>query len=189
MAEALRRELDPGEDVRWCGQPDPRIIFRRQIPGVLLLSGLLLSISAIFAVVGCSMLQELRGLEPLLDRSQQRPTYGSVYTAFGFAAFIALWILPLTMVPWIMQSVARRTIFAVTRTRVLKVVLSRRGVPTVSAVEPGHPLHLRRKGLEMDKGDIHLYPQPSGKGTSMLTIEAINDARTVERLIRQCFDP
>lgn len=189
IAEALRKELDPGEDVRWCGQPDPGVVFRRQVPTAALMGVLLLGFVTLCFALGYSTLQELRGIEPLLGRSERPPGYGQVYFAFGLGLFVALWILPATATPWAKESAARRTIYAVTRTRVLKVVVSGRGVPTVTAVEPSHPLHLRREGLDTNKGDILLYPRSADKTSSMLTLEAINDARTVERLIRQCFDP
>lgn len=189
MAEALRKELNPGEDVRWCGQPDPGILFRRQILVSALGTVLILALSCALGYSGYSTLRQLRELGMPPHPTQSSPSYESVHIAFGLAGLISLLLVPAAAGPWLMASTARRTAYAVTRTRVLKIVLSRRGQPSVNSVEPAHPLHMRRQGLESEHGDIHLYPGAGRNGGTILSLEAVNDARTVERLIRQCFDP
>lgn len=105
--------------------------------------------------------------------------FGGVFVTIGSA------ILSL---PFIQSARARRTVYALTPTRILTIRISRRGLPRVEALEPGHPLHLLRQDYSGGRGDIFVYPRDRGTHAT-LTLTGIDNARAVERRIRATFDP
>lgn len=76
----------------------------------------------------------------------------------------------------------------------MTVRLSRGGMPFVEAIEPCHPLRIRRFELGSGMGDVLIYPVSGQSGSGSLanaglSLYGITDAREVERLIHVTFDP
>lgn len=197
LRDVLTRELDPGEELRWCGQPDPRRERLRVLPSFIGLSVGLLLFGSLIGSIAISIARELKGMEPLIAPSQS-PSWGSVWIAGAFAVTLMFaGVLAGIVGPLHQASMARRTIHALTPTRIVTIRLSRRGVPSVEAIEPGHPLHIRRRMLASGPGgglgDVLIYPRSHDSGSlgskAQLALYGITDAREVERLIRVTFDP
>lgn len=191
MAEALRKELDPDEDVRWCGQPDAQRAFRRAIPMAVLITFALLTGSVLIALQGLSLFQQLHGIEPSIWRGDRTPSDVHATPLVTLAVALALCAVVAAWWPWRTCAVARRTVYGVTSSRVLVLVLNRHGNATVEAVVPRHPLVTRRVNRGGGSGDIDLFPHAGGErgppGTA-LSLLFVDDAISVERLIRQTFD-
>lgn len=190
LRSALAKEVDPNESLRWCGQPAPDAAFRRAcVPAILGTAGLL--VIGVFAILlSVSIWQELNGIKPLLEPGDSRPSYTAVVLFGLFGGIVLLSALVVAHSPWRARDTARRTVYTVTNTRVLELVLSstRPDASTrIQAVEPGHPLHIRRTTNPDGRGDIFLYP--SGSNSAKLTLIGVADSREVERIIRTTFDP
>jgi hypothetical protein len=113
-----------------------------------------------------------------------------VYGSAVLGGLVALGAVAVLLSPWFAARRARRTVYAVTNTRVMRVVVGRGGAVKSAAVEPGHPLSVSRNEWSPDLGDVHLYPVAiQGQARAMLSLVGVRGPREVERMIRQTFDP
>lgn len=191
LREALRLELDPGERLRWCGQPDPGRVFRSYLPLAVLLALFLCGMGT-GAVVGCvRMFLELRGLaSPSIEKS----SWGALFM-FGAIGLGFLGVgLHCARLPFVERQGARLTAYVVTTTRVMMLRLDAKGRTRTNVVEPTHPLHLSRREFDGGLGTIYLYPRTQGASngsvqSSSLTLVGVKEPREVERVIRMMFDP
>lgn len=187
MKAALHTELDPGESLRWSGKPNPQRMFRSAIPqmiSMMLTSGVLAGLATYVVVLTWMEVSRIRPVPP----GQVQPSMVSVYLFAGFA--ILLWVGFAFSVrhPFSTSAKARRTVYALTNTRVLIVYIATDGRVRLDSIEPGHPLRLRRKDHGDGTGDIFVHPAPDGR-TSQFSLAATPNPREVDRLIRETFDP
>jgi hypothetical protein len=187
LREVLLTEIDPGETLRWCGQPFPSRISRLAIPaalGVFLIVGFL---SGLFIALGVQTLMELS--DPALAAARHRGGGISASAGvIGLGIAAALAGTSSLAVPFLAKSRALRTVYALTNTRVFTLVRSRNGTVSTHICEPGHPLTISRKEHPDGTGDIALYPGSQSQRPG-LRLAATHDPRTIERLIRTTFDP
>lgn len=190
LRSALANEIDPNESLRWCGQPSPDAAFWRAMVPATIGALALIVFGGLAAGLSYSTWRELRGLEPLLGPSDRRPTYEAA-VIFGIFGVLLLLASPIVAhSPWRAIAAAKRTIYAVTNTRVLELILSSTepdASTTIQAVEPGHPLHIRRTTEANGEGNILLYPR--GGNLGQITLIGVSNSREVERIIRTTFDP
>jgi hypothetical protein len=186
LREALLAELDTEESLRWCGQPLPSRLFRKAVPPAL-------GVSAMLAVFGAmclsSTLVTWRDLaDPAVSGAVPIREASSVAAMAALGAALSLAALGALSSPWFAKARARRTVYALTNTRVFALVRSRSGRLQSEVVEPGHPLSIARREHADGSGDVVLYPflrAPRGQ----LVLAAAPEPRTLERLIRTTFDP
>lgn len=186
LRESLLAEIDPSELLRWCAQPSPESAFRRAIPPAIGLALLALAFAALMFFASWSTWREFQGLEPYTGNG--KPSIFAVRAFVVFGCIIVAAGLSCLCGPWFAAKRARRTIHALTNTRILTITINAPGRVSVNAVEPGHPLHITRTDLAGNLGDLTLYPQPRAN-TGLLVMRSIPDPRTAERLIRATFDP
>lgn len=97
--------------------------------------------------------------------------------------------------PWIEIARARRTIFALTNTRVFILEMTTDGRANLTAFEPSHPLAISRVEHRGGTGTValNLPPYDPGRAQSQtsasIVLVGVREPRVVERLIRQTFDP
>jgi hypothetical protein len=188
MRDLLAREIDHTETLRWSGQPDAQHAFRWAVPGAIV-GSLLFSGGAVAVAFACRHLwREATGVIPVAIGA--KPSMGGVYALAAFAAFFLLIALLCALMPWFARAKARRTIYGLTDTRVMKVVLGRSGNVATEAVEPAHPLAISRQDHAPSLGDVFIYPrQASGRTFGQIALMGVENPREVERLIRHTFDP
>jgi hypothetical protein len=195
LREALLAEIDPGETLRWCGQPDSARVAARTLAAayvLALLFGGFFGGMALFA--GYSTRAELLSLaagdETVRAWSENR-SWSSVWFSLALGwTVIAAGLAGPPLLTWNEVRKARRTVYALTGTRVFTLLVGRAGRARVHSVEPGHPLSLSRTDHSDGRGDITLHSSAAAasRGPSMRLI-GVADARHVERLIRATFDP
>jgi hypothetical protein len=186
---ALLDEIDPGEKLRWCGQPLPKRAVARQVLGLLLMSMLFTGLGLLLSILTYQTWLELRGLVPIDSQRRSTPTIELVIAMGVISGFVTIGIN--VMVLLVLRHAAdeaRHTAYALTNSRVLRLTLSKKQRVVLDAVEPGHPLHLRRTDIGDGRGDIALDPR-FGNQPARLTLIGVDKAREVERLIRATFDP
>jgi hypothetical protein len=186
LREALDREIDPGESLRWCGQPDPRRMWIRVLPIFAVFGSLMLALSGIATFIATSIWLEVRAVA----REDQ---------ALGIGFFLTMSLLVLLgsawcwRRPWVERHKATQTIFAVTNTRVFILQALSDGRSNLNAYEPAHPLGISRTEHNDGTGTIALNPGPQIAGEpgprASLVLVGVREPRMVERLIRQTFDP
>ncbi len=188
MRELLAREIDHTEKLRWSGQPDAEHAFRWALPGAFV-GGLFFTAAAVGIGFACRHFwREFAGLEPITATS--KPSLGSVYALGAFGVFSLFIAVLCALMPWIARAKARRTIYGLTDTRVMKVVVGRGGNVATEAVEPAHPLAIARQDHGPALGDVFVYPrQASGRTFGQIALVGVENPREVERLIRHTFDP
>jgi len=187
LRDALARELDPGERVVWAGMPDGRRVFRNGLPGAFGAAGTVTVIATLSGLAVFAGSEEARGVP---EAARELRTVIIVASLIGVV--LATMGLAVALGPFVHRRRARRTVYAVTLTRVLRVILKTDGRAHVTQVEPGHPLAIMRKDHTDGTGEIYLYPSPRPQGGPMsasLHIEAVHEPRTVDRAIRATFDP
>jgi hypothetical protein len=187
LGDALRREIDPDETVRWVGQPSVwSFVLRTGVPGVLAGLGFI-GFGSMLMYPAWMTWREVGGMS---GNAGSQPAVGSVYAIVALGALLmagGLWGL---LSPWRESRRARRTVYAVTSTRVLQITVSKSGVVTAAAVEPGHPLSISRKERSPSVGDVFLYPVAmQGQPRALLSLLGVREPREVERIIRRTFDP
>jgi hypothetical protein len=187
LREALLAEIDPGEELRWCARPSPEAAFRRAIPQAVALAALGVCFGALMLYASWMTWREFQGLEPITRNG--RPTMFAVWAFVVFGCVMAVGGLSFIIMPWSNAAAARRTIHALTSTRVLTITTKGPGRTTVTAIEPGHPLHITRHDLRSGLGTITIYPQSRPQNTGLITMLGIPNAREADRLIRATFDP
>jgi hypothetical protein len=190
LREALDREIDPGESLRWCGQPDPRRMWITYLPpcatgGVIgvVLGGALVFVAAMIWIEA---------------RDAGTPSGQEPVGTIGFTLAVAVLFFAASgwfwRQLWVHKITALSTVFALTNTRVLELVMLADGRAHLTAFEPSHPLAIRRLEHTDGTGTIVLNPgaQLPGGGpaprASMILV-GVREPRVVERLIRQTFDP
>jgi hypothetical protein len=191
LSNALRLELDPGEALRWCGRPDPGRVFRSVLP-LSLLMALFFGGLGVGALVGSvRTYMELRGL---VSPSMEKAGWGSLamFAVIG-AGMLGVGIVSLGF-PFRERRGALRTVYAVTSTRIMVLLLDRNGRARTNVVEPSHPLHLSRREHARGIGTIYVYPRAQGTNNgsaagASLTLVGVQNPREVERTIRLTFDP
>jgi hypothetical protein len=188
MREVLAREIDHTEKLRWSGQPDAQHAFRWAVPGAIV-GFVLFGGGAVATGFACRHLwREATGLVPVAMGS--KPSIGGVYALAAFGAFFLLIAVLCALMPWFARAKARRTIYGLTDTRVMKVVVGRSGNVATEAVEPAHPLAIARQDHGPLLGDVFVYPrQASGRTFGQIALMGVENPREVERLIRHTFDP
>jgi hypothetical protein len=187
LREAILAEIDPGETLRWCDRPRASRVFRSAILPALVLFLLLGAFGGGFIALGLSTWHELR--ESGMPRTAQGDGMGTVFGTMVVGSLIVAGSLLTLTIPWFSRQKALRTVYAVTDTRVLRLIRSRSGSVQLTAVEPGHPLSISRMEHRDGSGDIALYPSPANRKHAQLTLAATPRPREVERLIRTTFDP
>lgn len=196
LREALLVEIDPAETLRWCGQPHARRLAMKNTYWGLLVMPLGLFIGGMLILAAMSIWSELAGEPPAWWSMPNRPSRGdwpSVWASLTLGAAILLASIvgpPIALMVSLRR--ARRTVYALTTTRVLRLSLSARGLPRTLALEPSHPLSIARHATDANRGDILLYPSgapPSSRGMCQFALIGVADARRVERLIRATFEP
>jgi hypothetical protein len=188
LREALEREIDPGERLRWCGQPDPRQIWRGLLRPFFAMGSFFAALSGAFAFIAISTWLDV---ETLRRPGQEAPPVG-----FLLAVSLAL-LAPAGWLwgqPWVERFRAGRTVFALTNTRVFVLEVRRDGRVNLHAFEPTHPLAISRVEHRGGSGTLWLNAgdQVPGRGATpraVLALDGVREPRTVERLIRQTFDP
>ncbi|MBC7773614.1 MAG: hypothetical protein H7210_14050 [Pyrinomonadaceae bacterium] len=194
LREALLAEIDPGETLRWCGRPlVSRVVNRELFPAMAACAAGLIFGGA-FLLMAISTRAQLLGVEPIIPVAPERnSTWAGVWMSIGVGAgIVALSVVGPFAYVFSAGRRARRTVYALTGTRVFKLWLDGRARARVFAVEPGHPLSLSRHDLGDGVGDINLYPSQSRSSSSriaLLQLIGVAQARKVERLIRATFDP
>lgn len=171
----LAAELDAGETLRWSGSPDPAQAFRDMIAPASYLAGLCLLFLGLGVVGG---------------REAWRRAPIDWVTALVDATFLVLIVAAMVFVavqPWKAAARARRTIYAITSTRLMSVEVRRHGRTHIIAVEPAHPLYTIRTDTGTQRGNIALL---RGHGAQpIIRLQGVSNPREVERLIRATFDP
>jgi hypothetical protein len=189
LREALARELDEGENVRWAGVPDADHARRRSVMPAIAF-GILCLVLGGFAEYGAYHFW-LEATGRVAPETPGKPaTLTMVWVIGVVGAFILLGTWLFSTMPRSEADKARRTVYAVTRTRVLSVTVNSNGTVTTESVEPGHPLSIARNEWGPDLGDVHLYPRTAHQGqTRGMSLMNVKSPREVERVIRQTFDP
>jgi hypothetical protein len=189
LREALDREIDPGESLRWCGQPDPRRIWISVLPIFAAFGTFMTFFSVLLIYAGISTWIAARGAAPAVV-ADARQTSVVVVIVAALLLVGAFWIC---RQPWLERATARRTVFAVTNTRVFTLVLLKDGRVNLTAFEPAHPLAISRVEHRDGTGTISLNPRTQTPGGPRLeasfVLVGVREPRVVERLIRQTFDP
>ncbi len=190
LADALRAELDEGEQVLWCGQPDARVMFRKALQFAVPLG----AIAGVLAVgfLGHAIGLAFTGTGAWSSAPPRGDYWEQMLMSFFMGGVSGVFFVFICAAPFAQRDKARRTIHAVTPTRVLTIVTRPDGsAERVDSLEPGHPLHLDRieRGSGRDTGDVNLYPRHVSGVRALFSFVAISDARGVERLIRATFDP
>lgn len=189
LAAALSRELDPGETVRWSDRPDPRSAARHALKPALFAGFVFVMFATLVLGAAVSIWRDFHSLE--IPPNGRPPTLTSVYmsTAVGVLLLaVAAWSF---LGPSRAAAAARRTIYALTPTRVVVLRLLRGGQTRIEAIEPGHPLHIHRTSGPDGRGDVLLYPPAvrTNMDRGSMVLQGVADARNVERMIRETFDP
>lgn len=188
LREALEGEVDPGERLRWCGQPDPRQIWIGLLRPCFIIGSVFASFSGLATFVAIS---------PWLDgdaarrSGQEAPPFWLCLSLSLVALAVAGWVWGQ---PWVERFRAGRTVFAVTNTRVFVLEVRRDGRVNLHAFEPTHPLAISRVEHRGGSGTLWLNAGtqvPGGGATprAVLALDGVREPRIVERLIRQTFDP
>ena len=187
LREALDREIDPGESLRWCGQPDPRRIWIGSLRGSVPVALACLVVGGGFAFGAVSVWREMHA-------AGDGGSIAAIVVTLGIAAFFLVLAALAARQPWSARAEALRTIFAVTNTRVFTLVLLEDGRVNLEAFEPSHPLGISRTEDKSGTGTIALNPGAQVPGArspqrGALVLVGVREPRVVERLIRQTFDP
>ncbi|MFM9994604.1 MAG: hypothetical protein ACKVU4_02260 [Phycisphaerales bacterium] len=181
LQDALRAEVDPDETVRWCGQPLASRAFRDAWPLTLLALIVLTFIAAGIGALAYRTTWEVTHAAP------ERPSPpSSVVAAVILSAVVGTCAIAAFTLPWHARRRARRTVYAVTTTRVFILRRHPSGRVNVDLIEPGHPLRITRCDHGDGSGSVSIH---AGAPLSNLVLAAVTEPREVERLIRHTFDP
>lgn len=189
-AEALRRELDENERLLWAAVP---VVWRAALPQLIPL--VLFALVMGFMAVGCSVAtaQIVREFQVLKESAGVATPRSSVWGLLGAAA-MALGLYGVVF--WSAKEAfsqigrARRTVFAVTHTRILSLSFDLDGRVRCTSLEPRHPLALRRSENRDGSGTVQVHPSPSGESRyAGIALVGVPGPREVDRLIRKTFDP
>jgi hypothetical protein len=186
LRDSLLAEIDPGEELRWCGQPLPARLAKRAVPLGVVIFLLIGFVAGACLGGGIQTWRELS--DPAIVRgARNNLSITGAVAIIAFGAILGLCALTALAAPLFARAKALRTVYALTNTRVFIVIRSRTGRIHTNAVEPGHPLSISRHEHPDGSGDILLYP--GAQGQARLVLAGTLDPRTVERLIRTTFDP
>ena len=187
LRAAILAEIDPGETLRWCDQPLATRMFRKAIPPSMAAFGVIAFFGCVCIFAGVQTWREVSQAAAGAARGHSTGVAGAVCMALLGAALLIGAAACLTG-PWWARAKARRTVYALTNTRVMILVLEGSGRTRTDAVEPGHPLSIARREHADGSGDVILYPTPRAQH-GQLSLAATPRPREVERLIRTTFDP
>ena len=189
-AAALRRELDENEQLLWAAVP---VAWRAALPQ--LVACLLVVVVFGFMAVAVSVatvqtVRELQAVKATAGVATPRPTvWGLIGGVVGVLCLygVLAWVV-LEAISVIGR--ARRTVYAVTNTRILSLSFETSGRARCSSLEPRHPLALRRTENRDGSGTVLVHPSPSGETRSAgIALVGVPQPREVDRLIRKTFDP
>lgn len=170
LRSQVAAQIDAGELVRWCGQPDVGRVARTAWWAVG------------FWSVAAGGLYSLGVFNWLSDETKPNER-------------VFLTVLPIVfamMTTWMIKDAhgaigrARRTVYLVTNTRLMTLIVRGKRMETTS-MEPAHPLATHRIGTHT-LGTISVQAGSRGDALSMRFLH-IASPREVERLIRATFDP
>lgn len=185
----LLDELDEYERLLWCGQSLPEAVFRAMLPSALFSTFAVLllgTLPTLLILRVCSDIARAISLSGLLRMPWQDIAIAVLLFALCVMVAGALWYT-MTM-PSRAARRARSSVCAVTSTRVFEVTLQEDGRRQMIAIEPGHPLHIRRVDRRDGRSTIDLYPRQD-KTASKFRLLAVRDGRRLDKLIRATFDP
>jgi hypothetical protein len=175
--EALvKAELDPGERVRWTGQPNPGLLSRRGVSRALF--GIPFTAFSVFWIAAASRFR-------MPDFSQGGFSF---FPLFGIPFFLVGLFL-LTSPLWMRQS-ARRTAYILTERRAITFVAGFGRAITGRSYELHRLLDIERVQNPDGSGDLIFertsHTDRDGKTTSTEQgFLAVSDVKKVETLVRQ----
>lgn len=177
----LDRELDEGEAVRWVAQPSYSIL-KKAARNNWLVIGVCVGIFVAFFI----LLGWVASITPKGDR-QDEP-----WTFFAFAgAFVLAWICSLPLFRMWSKSLANNTIYAITDTRAIIIVVHRDKSITERDYRGDELIHLARKEFPDGSGAL-TFESARGAGASSQSatrhkFQAIENVIEVERMLRKQF--
>jgi len=187
LREALLGEIDPGETLRWCDQPLPSRMARKAVVPAIAVFVMLGFFGTMGVIAGVQTWRELSDPSVRGATGHDAGLAGAVaFVALGGVVFLGA--LGALTSPLFARAKARRTVYALTDTRVFIMVRHASGRIHTDVVEPGHPLSISRREHPDGSGDIALYPMARAPRAHLL-LGATPHPRTAERLIRNTFDP
>ncbi len=186
LLEALNREIDPSETVRWYGRPGEQ----HYATASMMYAGIFMVLSG-FLGIGMILLGIMSLIEYLTGEPRQpggAPTTAGDVIGFATALVgcIAVFIAsPAIAYRWGKRE-SRRIIYGLTNTRLLSLRLSDKGLAQITSLEPAHPLDITRDEHKDGRGTLKV--QRVG-ASALLTLTGIESPREVDLLIRETFDP
>ncbi len=177
LREALRLELDEGERLLWCARPLARRIFRSAWRTAIPASLVFLLFASLGLVAAITTRREVLDSVP---PGQAPPSLGAVRSAFALSSAFGLAALACLASPAWQRARARRTVYALTNTRLLVLRRGCRNTARTEVLEPSHPLNLARRDYPDGSGDIRMYPQSPNQPPKLL-LAAVVGPREIER--------
>jgi hypothetical protein len=138
---------------------------------------------AVFAVIPIALIYA--AVENSRAAPGRRPE--SAIAGLAMGAITSAAAIGFLLLPWFEARRARRTVYALTGARVMRLTRNPDGRVATNVVEPGHPLAIARKEYADGSGDVLIYPMSGSR--AQLVLAATPRPREVERLIRSTFDP
>lgn len=198
LRAAMEVEIDPGETVLWMGRPTPERVRRKCLLSCWVVGLGAMGLGCIFLALPVNVAYEILTLprEAMTRKSGLGGDIAAivVFGALGLAV-IAGGVWTALYLPGRNEQAARRTAYGLTPSRLLRVHLRPAQEPVVESYEPAHPLHVMRRPYRDGTADLLIGPRvvvDAGSrkaNTGAFVLEAIRDAREVDRLIRAAFDP
>jgi hypothetical protein len=175
VAALVEAELQPGETIRWAGQPIPARFARRNI--AIVLFAIPWTAFALFWMAGASGFK----LPNFSHGAGFFPLFGVPFVLIGFGMLSS---------PYWMRRQARHTAYVVTNERALILDGGWRGSVTIRSFEPDRLKDIRRVQNPDGSGDL-IFERTwasAGDGGRRSTDQgffAIHQVKTVESLIQQ----
>lgn len=192
LYERLAAELGPGEALLWSAQPGVRRL--KAFVGVMGCFGGALVLMGGMAIFGAVMSgQGLRSAGSAGGGQAGGLSVAYIVTGAFWALGVVLalaGLLTIVLGPAVLRRRLRRTVYAVTTTRVLELSIRWGGRVLVQEIVPTQNLNLVRLDYADGTGSLVLQPHAGGEDRAAhATLRFINidDARGVARLIRETF--
>ncbi len=189
LYERLAAELGPAEALLWSGQPGVRRL--QAFVGVMGCFGGALVLMGGMAIFGAVMSGQ--GLGTVGGGSGGAGTVAYIVTGAFWTLGIALalaGLLTIVLGPAVLRRRLRRTVYAVTTTRVLELSIRWGGRVLVQEIVPTQNLFFVRLDYADGTGSLVLQPHAGNEDRAAhATLRFINieNAREVARLIRETF--
>lgn len=189
-ADALRRELDENEQLLWAAVPVAWRVAIGQFLACVFLA-CIFGFAAVVCMVGTvEIWRELNEVRRDARVDPASSTYFRLLAVLVFCAGLSGVVIWLLLEAACILGRARRTVYAVTNTRILSLSFETSGLARCSSLEPRHPLALRRTENRDGSGTVLVHPSPSGETRSAgIALVGVPNPREVDRLIRKTFDP